>query len=44
VESDLKPNKTEQSIKNANKSETDIGKDKSKAEVSQSYYFPATGF
>ncbi|WJX40706.1 hypothetical protein P8452_28153 [Trifolium repens] len=32
VESDLKPNKTEQSIKNANKSETDIGKDKSKAE------------
>jgi aminoacyl tRNA synthase complex-interacting multifunctional protein 1 len=33
VESDLKPNKTEQSIKNANKSETDIGKDKSKAEI-----------
>ncbi|WJX34496.1 hypothetical protein P8452_22605 [Trifolium repens] len=32
VESDLKPNKTEQSIKNANKSETDISKDKSKAE------------
>jgi aminoacyl tRNA synthase complex-interacting multifunctional protein 1 len=33
VESDLKPNKTEQSIKNANKSETDISKDKSKAEI-----------
>ncbi|XP_004502824.1 tRNA-aminoacylation cofactor arc1 isoform X1 [Cicer arietinum] len=32
VESDLKSNKTEQSIKNANKSEADISKDKKKAE------------
>lgn len=39
VESDLKSNKTEQSIKNANKSEADISKDKKKAEVSQSHYF-----
>ncbi|XP_058753132.1 uncharacterized protein LOC131626316 [Vicia villosa] len=33
VETDLKSNKTEQSIKNASKPETDISKDKNKAEV-----------
>lgn len=39
VESDLKSNKTEQSIKNINKSEAAISKDKSKAEVKQYIYF-----
>lgn len=34
VEADSKTNKTEQSIKNANKPEADISKDKNKAEVS----------
>lgn len=34
VESDLKSNKTEQGIKNASKPETDISKDKNKADVS----------
>jgi len=33
VEADLKSNKTEQSVKNVNKSEVDSSKDKNKAEV-----------
>lgn len=44
MESDLKSNKTEQSVKNVNKAEPETSKDKNKAEVSPSHYFSVTGF